>query len=306
MRRLLVPCVLAAVVGTVAAAAQQTTADPPRASVLIDAVALDKAGLPVLDLKPQDLEVWIGHFRTPVDSLELVTSERERGGRLVVLLMDDITPAPSMIGRAQEVGRRFVARLLPGDQMAVVMLSNPSIESTDDPAKLRRAVERYSVRATSIMRTDELGRHVLKTMTMIASALTEAGEGRKVIVGIGSGWLFDRPIPSPTVGSDLLPEWIEAMRALSRSHAAVYAIDPGGIGAARADAGDNGFARETGGRAFVNTNDLTGAADRVLRETGSYYLIRVANPPVGGKGLRELDVKSLRRGVTIRARRAIH
>ena len=306
MRRLLVPCVLAAVVGTVAAAAQQTTADPPRASVLIDAVALDKAGLPVLDLKPQDLEVWIGHFRTPVDSLELVTSESERGGRLVVLLMDDITPAPSQIGRAQEVGRRFVARLLPGDQMAVVMLSNPSIESTNDPAKLRRAVKRYSVRATSFMRTDELGRHVLKTVTMIASALTEAGEGRKVIVGIGSGWLFDRPIPAPVVGSDLLPEWIEAMRALSRSHAAVYAIDPGGLGTSRVDAGDTGFARETGGRAFINTNDLTGAADRVLRETGSYYLIRVANPPVGGKGLRELDVKSLRRGITIRARRAIH
>jgi hypothetical protein len=32
----------------------------------------------------------------------------------------------------------------------------------------------------------------------------------------------------------------------------------------------------------------------------------VASPPVGGRGLRELELKSRRNGVTLRARRAIH
>jgi hypothetical protein len=46
--------------------------------------------------------------------------------------------------------------------------------------------------------------------------------------------------------------------------------------------------------------------DRVLREIDNYYVISVGDPPVGrGTAVRELDVRSLRRDVTIRARRAI-
>jgi VWFA-related protein len=305
MTRLLVPCVLAAALGVVVSA--QTGSQIPRSRVLIDAVALDKQDMPVADLKPQDFEVWIGHFRVPVESLELVTPASEtRAGRLVVLLMDDISvPLPNM-ARVQEIARRFVTRLLPGDQMAVVMLSTPSLESTNEPARLRQAIDRYSIRATGVMRGDDLGRQVLKTITGIAGGLTEAGDGRKVIIGIGSGWLLDRPLPPQSAGADLLPEWIEAIRALSRSHAAFYVIDPAGVGMQRADSGQAGFARETGGQAFLATNDATAAADRILRETGTYYLMTVPNPPVGGTGLRELQVKSVRKGVTIRARRAIH
>lgn len=305
MIRFMLSCALAAA-GTMAGTPRPQPERTPSA-VTIDAVALDKNGAPVTDLKPQDLEVWIGHFRVPIDSIELVTAASEnRAGRLVVLLMDDLTVPLADTARAQEIARRFVTRMLPGDQMAVVMLGNPSLESTDDPAKLRRAIDRYYVRATGVMRSEDLGTMVLKTVTGIARGLSEAGDSRKVIVGLGSGWLFDRPLPPPSAGRDLLPEWIEAMRTMSRSHAAFYAIDPGGVGGTRSDGGDAGFARETGGHAYVNTNDLNGAADTILRETSTYYLIGVGNPPVGGKGLRELEVKSLRRGVTIRARRAIH
>ena len=306
MSRLLVTCVLAAALEAVVVSAQ-TASQIPRRSVLIDAVALDKRDMPITDLKPDDFEVWIGHFRVPVESLELVTPASEaRAGRLIVLLMDDITlPLPNM-PRAQEIARRFVTPLLPGDQMAVVMLSDPSLESTNDPARLRRQIDGYNVRATGVMRPEDMGRQVLNTISGIASGLIEAGDGRKVIVGIGSGWLFDRPLPPQSAGADLLKEWIEAVRALSRSHAAFYTIDPAGVGMQRSDSGKAGFAAETGGHAFLGTNDAAGAADRILRETGTYYLITVANPPVGGTGLRELQVKSLRKGVTIRARRAIH
>ena len=168
----------------------------------------------------------------------------------------------SMIARAQEAARRFVTSMLPGDRAAVVMLSDPSFESTSDMAQLRRAVDGYTVRATGVMRQDDMGAHVLKTVAGISGALLEAGEGRKTIVGIGSGWVYDRPIPPPQVSTgNLLPDWIDAMRALSRSHTAFYVIDPGGLGSTRAEGGDSGFARETGGHAFININDLELAAD---------------------------------------------
>ena len=132
--------------------------------------------------------------------------------------------------------------------MAVVMLNDPRLEMTGDPAKLRRAIDAYNVRATGVLRTDELGAHVLTTIGAIgAVARSKPAKGRKTIVGIGSGWLFDRPIPPPRSGNDLLPEWIAAMRALSRTNTTFYAIDPAGVGITRADGGDTGFARETGG-----------------------------------------------------------
>jgi hypothetical protein len=101
-------------------------------------------------------------------------------------------------------------------------------------------------------------------------------------------------------------EWIGAMQAMALANVNLYVIDPAGMMVGRADSGTTGFARETGGFAFMSTNDLTGAADKIMREAANYYLIGVGDPPVGrGADLRELDVKVLRRGVTVRSRRTI-
>src|SRR5688572_31340489 len=68
----------------------------------------------------------------------------------------------------------------------------------------------------------------------------------------------------------------------------------------------SGFARETGGYAFLNTNDVRGAVDRIWRDASSYYLLGVQNPPVQrAADLREVEIKILRKGVNVRARRAI-
>jgi VWFA-related protein len=306
MRPLFAAC--AFVLAAAPAAIRGTAAQEPSATrLLVDVVALDRRDMPVTDLKPEDLEVWVGHFRVPIESLVAVTPRSEdHGGRLVVLLMDDVTLPLTMMARAKEVARRFVTRMSPGDRMAVVMLDGAAMETTDDGMRLLRAIDAYNVRATGVLRLDTLGEHVLKTVTSLAGQMIEGLQQRKTIVAIGSGGLLDRPLPPPAVGHDLLPEWIAAMRTLSLANADYYVIDPSGVGTARAGGGESGFARETGGFAFLNTNDLNGAADRIMREAGSYYLITVGSPPVGGSGLRELEVKSLRKGVTIRARRAIH
>jgi hypothetical protein len=192
------------------------------------------------------------------------------------------------------------------DQMAVLTLTGTNMEATNDRAKLLRAIDAYSVRATPVMRSDTLGRHILETLTTISAQMPEAAGHRKTIVGIGSGWLFDRPLPPPQTGQDLFPEWVHAMRQMALSHVNLYVIDPSGVGTSRADGGQEGFARETGGHAFLNVNDLNGAADRILRESANFYMVEVPDPPVGAKAdLRPLELKSLRKGVTLRARHAI-
>ena len=310
MTRVLLPCLVLSLTATPRVVTQKPADKPARATVVVDLVAHDRRGVPVMDLKPGDVEVRIGQFHVPIETFTVVQpGADERNGRLFVLILDDITVPLSSMPRVREAAHHFVAGMRPGDQMAVMMLNDPAIEMTSDPAKLRRTIDHYSVRATGVQRSDQLGAQVLNTIGGAAQALIEAGEGRKTIVGIGSGWLLDRPIPPPGAagGNDLLREWIAAMRSLSRTGSVFYAIDPSGVGVTRADSGTTGFARETGGLGFVNTNDLKGAADRILSESSSYYSLRVASPPVGGPdGLREVQVKVSRRDVVVRARRAVH
>jgi VWFA-related protein len=284
----------------------QRSAERPSAEILIDAVFLDKNHNPVTDLRRDEVEVWISGFRVPVDTFIAVTPETgDRSGRSIVLLLDDVTLPLALVPRAREVARRFVERMLPGDQLSIVAVNGSVTESTGERPALLRAIDRYHTQLSGVTPVDALGEHVLETITSLARQLGSAGDRRNAIVGIGSAWLFDTPIPPPSIGRDLRPEWTAAIATLASTNSTFYVIDPSGVGM-RTDGGSSGFARETGGHAFVNTNDVNQAADRILREAGHYYLIGVTDPPIQRKAeLRELDVRVLRRGLTVRARRGI-
>ena len=305
MTRVLLLLMLVAVAGTEVPRAQNppTAGGEPRL-LRIDAVAVDGKGNPVTDLKPQDVEVWIGGYRVPIETLAAVTPEtQDRTGRLIVLLLDDLTLGPAMLPRAKEAARRFVTRMLPGDRMAVVLLNGDSVEISSDGPRLLRRVDAYQ-QSIGAVPVDQIGAHLLTTVASVARQIVEAPEHRKTIVAIGSAWLLDTPVPPPQIGRDVREEWFDALRALALADAAYYVIDSGGVGALRTSGA--GFSREAGGHAFTNTNDLNGAVDQILREADHYYLIGVGDPPVGRKAkLRDLDVKVLRRGVTVRARRSI-
>ena len=284
--------------------------DPPGASVPpqlleIDAAAFDRDGRPVTDLKREELEVWIGGFRVPIERLVSVTpSDQERHGRLIVLLLDDMTLDPSIVPRAREIAKRFVGRMLPGDRMAIVRLNGGSTEITDDPHRLQRQVDGFH-QSLGVMPIDRIGEHLLLKVGAAARGLAEAPETRKTIVAIGSGWLLDTPVPPSEINVNLREDWFDTLRLLADANVTYHVIDPHGVGASRQLA-TRGLASETGGHGFVNTNDFNGAVDSVLRQIDNYYVITVGDPPVGKKAtLRDLDGRVLRRGVTVRARRSI-
>jgi VWFA-related protein len=307
MRRLLVVLTLSGI-GTLAdAQAPRPPESRPSGPLLrISVVALDKDDRPVMDLQARDLEVWIGGYRVPIETVTAVSTANDDRGRDIVLLLDDTTPDPIQGPRVREIARRFVNRMAPGDQMAIVALNGGTMESTGERPRLLRAIEAANLMpAAGVQRVEDVGAHVLEAIAALSRQFDE-GSGRRTIVAIGAAWLFDRPIPPPTVSRDLRPEWTDAMRATAAAGAHVYVIDPAGVGASRTLDGSSGFARETGGHAFLNTNDFNGAVDRIMREASSYYVIAVADPPIRRTSdLRELDVRALRQGITVRARRAI-
>ena len=267
---------------------------------------MDRKGNPVSDLKREDVEVWINGFRVPIQSLVAVTpSADDRTGRLIVLLLDNITIDPRMVPRVKEAARRLVTKMLPEDRMAVVLLNGDVVEITSDSSRLLSRVESYN-QTIGLVQPQHLGTQVLTTLSALSLEVSEAPEPRKFIVAVGSGWLLDAPIPPPQVATEVRREWLDAVRAMAMADVHFYVVDPGGVGMAPVGTGKAGFARDAGGHAFINTNDLTGAVDQILREARHYYVISVGDPPVGRKApLRELDVRSLRGNVTVRARRAI-
>lgn len=287
-------------------AASLAATAPQRADTLeLEVVALDGQAQPVRDVEPRELELWINDFQIPIKTVSFVSPQTGGGGTTIVLVLDDMSVHPASVPRIREAAKAFVERLQPGDRMAVVSLNGDAMTATGERAALLKAIDRHHARSLPI-RFDHAAQHVFRTVTALSRQVAEAPGGRKAIVMIGSGWLFDRPVPPPTASIDLRPDWVDAMRATANAHVSVYVIDPGGVGTAPVTGGSSGFARETGGFAFMNTNDLDGVADRVLSELRTYYVLTVENPPVGKKAdLREVDVKVQRRGVTVRARRGI-
>jgi VWFA-related protein len=285
--------------------APSPSATPPvPGSLRLDMVVVDRKGAPVTDIKPSEIEVWISGYRVPVTDVFAVTPA---SGRTVVLLLDNAAVGPALVPRIKEAARQFVEKMGPGDRTAVVTLNRGTLQLTSDRNSLLAAIDKYYAQSFPI-RPDDTAADVLRTIELLARNMTEGSDGRKAIVAIGAGWLFDTPMPPPTSSTrDLQQEWVAAMRSMAAANASLYVIDPVGVGAVRgADGGRSGFARETGGHAFLSVNDTSAAVNRIWDESGTYYMLAMKNPPVQQKAeLREVDVKVHREGVTVRARKGI-
>jgi VWFA-related protein len=302
MRRTLLGLTLSVLLSLIAVTAQQPPASPAGATVRIDASFVDRQGRPVADLRPDEIEVWIGPYRIPIESVR-VGREEDRG-RAFALVIDDITLTPVGMQRAKEVARHFVRMLGGRDQMVVTRLSGSVAKSSSDPAALLRAVDAISLpTGQPFIQPDHLGEHVLTTLKDIATQVGESEAERKTIVGIGAGWLFDRPIPPVVGGQRLDRAMTDAARAMIGANVTFYIVDPGGVGMSPIVGGRDGFARDMGGHAFMNTNNLKGAVDRILVEIDNYYTITIADPPVAKAELREVEVRVKRKDVQVRAKR---
>ena len=282
--------------------AQEAPTVPTR--LALDVVAVGRNGAPVTDLKPDEFEVWISGYRVPVEEVAFMTPETSP--RTIVLLLDNAAVGVDLAPRVKETARAFVSRMGSTDRISVMPVHGTRTDSVGDRARLMQAIDSYGVQGFPF-RIEDAGEHVLRLFTAISRQLVEAPGRRKAIVAIGAGWLFDTPLPPPSL-RDLHTEWLTAMRSMAAANVSLYVIDPVGLRpiGGYSFGGDSGFANETGGYAFLSTNDLRGAAEQIFAEAGTYYVLRMTDPPVQRTAdLREVKVRVLRKDVTVRARRGI-
>jgi VWFA-related protein len=181
----------------------------------------------------------------------------------------------------------------------------------------------------------------VETIEAVAESLSALPQRRKTLVYIGQGVPMDpeqaseavligpdqlNAVSAAATQRDLVDRFNRALRAAQRSNVNVYAMDICGMrvppAAAPATPGDTvpnpaptcvpgleqrylrSLAESTGGRAALDSNDLTEAVEQVFIENASYYVlgVRSTNPRREGK-FRRLDVRIPGRpDLTVRAR----
>jgi VWFA-related protein len=256
-----------------------------------------------------------------------VVSNHPDARRAVVIVMDDFgTPwDPGVTKIAKSIANATIDRLGAADLAAVVYVLNRQNgqEFTSDRARLRAAVDRF-VPAGMIPANegrfsasapnkglDFPGRtgkpsgacqrgSCMHMALRNAAAILEAWPGaRKTLALIGPG----RTMKNADL--DLLDDNDDVRKtlaALQNANVTVYQFDPRGLQLEARGLDDFGtFADATGGRAIMNTNAPADLVPQMFRESGSYYLLGIAEGE-GKRKFHRLTVKVDRAGAVVRTR----
>ena len=176
-------------------------------------------------------------------------------------------------------------------------------------------------------------RAALSAMKQAAEWMRDVRGRRKALVLFSEGLEYDIYAPfSRSGGSLLLFDARDAVAAAQEANLSIYAVDARGltqfpreaintvlsrdpdtpVGTALAFQRELlmsqesmiGLADDTGGFAVVNTNDLAGGLDRIVRDNSTYYLLGYATDPDRSPGeFREIEVRVKRPELQVRARR---
>ncbi len=143
-------------------------------------------------------------------------------------------------------------------------------------------------------------------------------------VGAGGG-LPPLPESSSSTGDEVFaavkPYWERTMQAMNKANIAIYPIDARGLVAYSSAASNrvrltdvygteaqthgtmNDIADITGGKAYYNTNDISGAFNKATKESTQYYMVGYYAEKSGGKNLwHKLQVKVDKPDLQVRTR----
>jgi VWFA-related protein len=297
MSRLVAASVMIAIAGH--PRAQPSQADPPEL-VTLTAAVVDDDGRAVSTLAKDAFTVREDGRHVAIKSVRGVSVGNGGAHRGLVVVLDDANVSPVYTMNIQTIARAFLARANAPDVVSVTSLTHVNEELITDPKASASRVDEF--RAGSIVaQANETFSTALRRLTNISRELALVNDGRNAIVCIGRPGVFDIVQPIPGSASLMRAPWIDAIHVLVHNMTSLYLIDPSGL-TGRTHLVDGGLATDTGGAAFVNSNDFNGAVDRIWSEAGHYYVIEYA-PAGPDRVLHSIDVSVRGRGLHVHAPR---
>lgn len=258
----------------------------------------------------------------PIRSPEHAAREAARTDvRLLVIFLDDyhLRFGPLYDVRLRQMLRRFVeVEMRPSDLFAVMGPLTPisDLGLTRDRQAILDRIEGFQGRLGGFVpprspleesqsylggpqRMRVRAQITLSALKSLAEYLGSLREGRTSVLFVSEG------PPLMVDGSSMSIDLREVIAAANRSNVTIHTLDPRELGAARfTSASNDALSGDTGGRRLANSNDYSQGLRAVLADASAYYLLgyEPPRPPADGR-FHKIDVKVLRRGVRVLARR---
>jgi len=324
---------------TAAVAAQQqfvlSSQDRARL-VAVDFTALGPDGLPVTDLRPEDVTLRIdGRTRTiraldyvPVSAGTAVRVPPPYGSnvisgdaRTILMVIDDETLRPGGEGNLKDDIRTFLSQLGPADRVALVTVPYGGMKSdfTGDHARLLKALDPIVGRAPQSGPGTNAGCNTRSTLVALAGTLDSIASAEAPLTVI----LFAGSLVAPkgveslsrsaidgvdyfnTMGTCevLVEHYNNVNAAVARSRAQLYVVMPELSADNSGRAGLEHLTGQTGAPLWNLRSGSETALGRIIVQSAGYYLARIEpEPNEAPDTVRGYSVSSNRPGVTIRHR----
>lgn len=300
----------------------------------VDFVAVGANGVPVTDLKAEDVTLKVGGRTRPIRSLEYVAvadantadgpvagpSLRPYGsnatpdaGRTIVLIIDQETIRPNREGSMRAHINAFLRGLGPEDRVALLTVpyGGMKVDLTTEHSRISQALGRVTGQAQLGETSVEASCRTGPTLVALRGILDDlrGGEGPVAIVffsgqlSVPVGVLNLRS--QPDVGRcGVRPEYYTLLgAAAAAARAQFYIIEPDLTVEAGIRAGLEHLSGVTGGLLMALGAPDTSALTRVARETAGYYIARIEPEPSETDGeLRTLEISVARPDTAVRQR----
>ena len=299
-------------------------------AVQVDAYVTDEHDRPVRGLTKDDFELFengeprpvttfapvdIPSARAPAPTIgaepDVFTNDRPEGRTFLIILGAGVFPDNAL--RARHILRAFIETHFGDDDVAAVTVDQGLVTDGQDFTSNRRlilsAIDKYA--GTVERRTGDEGSSARDLRDRMEVFARLPGH-RKFVLWVTDAIGFDAYEAVDYHGGvpSLKGEYIHAaMAAATRGNIRIYPISPLGLDL---ETGRHELSRRmdfralgevTGGFAQVASNDFTGAFDRLIRETSTYYVLGFESsaPSRQGRYVR-FEVKVKRPGLKVKAR----
>ena len=309
------------------------------AAVKIDFRALGDDGVPVADLKAEEVSLKLNGKARTIQSLSLFRAAPADGaaraaggalppayatnvvgvnGRAIYILIDDDSLSPGREGQVREAVRLIASEMGPGDRLGVLTPQGQlNMRPGADPTKVRLAVDALAGRAPSAETESDAQCRTTRVLAALGSMLATTG-GTPTTIVIFSGGMSPPRVKQIAIGSlnsaaatnDVCPilpddfQNIGNLAASARADLYLFHITEGMVNRSTTqDAGFESLAGVTGAEFIRLSGTVQPSVARLLRETGAYYVATFDPDPSDRTGQpMRVEMRATRDKVRLRAR----
>ncbi|HET7694850.1 MAG TPA: hypothetical protein VFK57_04020 [Vicinamibacterales bacterium] len=326
------------IAGAVVALLPANAAAQAAGTAKLDFRALGEDGVPVVDLKPDEISLKVNGKARTVQSLSLFRASGEtRGGgalppayatnavgvngRTIHILIDDDSISPGREAQVREAVRLIASEMGPADRIGVLTPQGQlNMRPGADPMKVRLAVDALTGRAPTGETESDAQCRTTRVLAALGSMLAITG-GTPTTIVIFSGGMSPPKVKQIAIGSlnsaaatndvcPILPDDFQNIGNLAGSARAdlyLFHITEGMVNrSSTQDAGFESLAGVTGAEFTRLTGSVQPSIARLLRETSAYYVAGFEPDASDRSGQpMRVEMRATRDKVRLRARPSI-